>query len=44
MLVAAVVVENVWDATLSPFNVYNPLPPQTAFPVPSLVNTAPLVL
>jgi len=34
------VVENVCDAAVTPFNVYNPLLPQVAFPYASEVNTA----
>ena len=44
MLVAAVVVENVCDAAVIPFNVYKPLPPHVALPLPSLVKTAPVVV
>ena len=44
MLVAAVVVENVCDAAVIPFNVYNPLLFHVALPLPSLVKTAPVVV
>jgi len=44
VLVAAVVVENVCDAAVIPFNVYNPLLFHVALPLPSLVKTAPVVV
>ena len=44
VLVAAVVVENVCDAAVIPFKVYNPLLPHTALPVPSFVKTALVVV
>jgi hypothetical protein len=43
VLAKVVVVENVCDAAFKPFNVYNPLLPHTALPLPSLVKTAPFV-
>ena len=40
MLAEVVVVENVCDAAVIPFNVYNPLLPHVALPYASEVNTA----
>ena len=44
MLVEVVVAANVCPVAVIPFNVYNPLLPQVALPLPSLVNTAPVVV
>ena len=44
VLVAAVVVENVCPDALIPFKVYKPLLLHIALPVPSVVNTALVVV
>jgi hypothetical protein len=44
VLVEVVVAANVWPVAVIPFNVYNPLPPHVALPLPSLVKTAPVVV
>ena len=44
VLVEVVVAANVCPVAVMPFNVYNPLPPHVALPLPSLVRTAPVVV